>query len=170
MIAPHAMTARPTADHSGLCTQANAGHRPGTPLSGNRAFTLVEMIVVTALISIMLVVAIPRLDGGLFTDGSDETVRWIVANVRQLKEKSIVDQKTYLLNVSPDVRRLWITDDGMTDEDTDAAREEGFRLPRGGDHRPRRLFTNRTPHRRDHPHRLLSQRLFGQGRHPHENQ
>jgi general secretion pathway protein H len=131
MIAPHTMTARPTVDHTALPAQANAGHRPAPTLSGNRAFTLVEMIVVTALISIMLVVAIPRLDGGLFTDGSDETARWIVANVRQLKEKSIVDQKTYLLNVSPDIRRLWITDDSMTDEDTDAASEEGFRLPRG---------------------------------------
>ena len=129
------MTARPTAHQPAhqpaLQTQAREGHRPGPILSGNRAFTLIEMIVVTALISIMLVVAIPRLDGGLFTDGGDETARWIVANVRQLKEKSIVDQKTYLLNVSPDVRRLWITEAGMTDEETDAAREEGFRLPRG---------------------------------------
>jgi hypothetical protein len=66
-----------------------------------------------------------------FTDGSDETARWIIANVRELKEKSIVDQKTYLLNVSPDVRRLWITEAGMTDDDADAAREEGYRLPRG---------------------------------------
>lgn len=125
------MTARPTAHHPALRTQAHAGRRPGTILTGNRGFTLVEMIVVTALISIMLVVAIPRLDGGLFTDGGDETARWIVANVRQLKEKSIADQKTYLLNVSPDVRRLWITEAGMSEEDTDAAREEGFRLPRG---------------------------------------
>jgi prepilin-type N-terminal cleavage/methylation domain-containing protein len=128
---PHAMTARPTTHYPDLRTQAHAGHRPVTILSENRAFTLIEMIVVTALISIMLVVAIPRLDGGLFTDGSDETARWIVTNVRQLKEKSIVDQKTYILNVSPDIRRLWITEAGMTDEDSGAAREEGFRLPRG---------------------------------------
>ncbi len=98
---------------------------------GNRGFTLVEMIVVTALISIMLVVAIPRLDGGIFSDGSDETSRWIIAIVRQLKEKAIAEQKTYLLNVSPDVQRIWVSEADMAETDTDAAREKGHSLPRG---------------------------------------
>ena len=98
---------------------------------GNRGFTLIELIVVTALISIMLVVAIPRLEGGLFSDGSDETARWIIANVRNLKEKAIIEKKTYLLNVSPDVQRLWITEVGMADADADAAREAGYSMPRG---------------------------------------
>ena len=97
----------------------------------NRAFTLIEMIVVTALISIMLVVAIPRLSGGLFADGSDDTARWVIGTVRRLKEKSVVDQKTYLLNVSPDIQRMWVTTADMTDADSDAAREEGYRLPGG---------------------------------------
>ena len=98
---------------------------------GDRGFTLIEMIVVTALISIMLVVAIPRLEGGLFSDGSDETARWIIATVRGLKEKAVVENKTYLLNVSPDVQRLWITEAGMADTEADAARETGYSLPRG---------------------------------------
>ena len=98
---------------------------------GIRGFTLIEMIVVITLISIMLVVAIPRLEGGLFSDGSDETARWIIANVRDLKGKAVIDKKTYLLNVSPDVQRLWITEAGMVDADADTAREKGFSLPRG---------------------------------------
>lgn len=97
----------------------------------NRAFTLIEMIVVTALISIMLAVAIPRLEGGLFSDGGDETARWIIANVSRLKEKAVLDQKTYLLNVSPDIQRMWVTSADMSDADADTAREEGYRLPRG---------------------------------------
>ena len=97
----------------------------------NRAFTLIEMIVVTALISIMLAVAIPRLEGGLFSDGGDETARWIIANVNRLKEKAVLDQKTYLLNVSPDIQRMWVTSADMSDADADTAREEGYRLPRG---------------------------------------
>jgi hypothetical protein len=79
----------------------------------------------------MLMLAIPRLEGGLFSDGSDETARWIIANVRNLKEKAVVEEKTYLLNVSPDVQRLWITEAGMADADADAAREAGYPLPRG---------------------------------------
>lgn len=111
--------------------QTPAKNKPGMPPLGNRAFTLIEMIVVTALISIMLVVAIPRLSGGLFSDGSDETARWIIANVHHLKEKALVEQKTYLLNVSPDTQRIWITEAGMADTDANAAREEGYALPRG---------------------------------------
>ncbi|MFO7713381.1 prepilin-type N-terminal cleavage/methylation domain-containing protein [Desulfosarcina sp.] len=94
-------------------------------------FTLIEMVVVTALISIMLVVAVPRLSVGLFSDGTDETARWIIANCRTLKEKAVVDQKIYLLNVSPDVQRLWITEAGMAETEASTAREEGYRLPRG---------------------------------------
>jgi general secretion pathway protein H len=127
----HAMTPSQAVHQPVVHTQLSATPQPAKILTENRAFTLVEMIVVTTLISIMLVVAIPRLDGGLFTDGSDETARWIIANVRQLKEKSIVDQKVYQLNVSPDVRRLWVTEAVMTDDDAAATIEEGHRLPQG---------------------------------------
>ncbi|BBO67442.1 hypothetical protein DSCA_13720 [Desulfosarcina alkanivorans] len=120
-------TSSPPAVHP----QASADDPSKIKCPGDRAFTLVEMIVVTALISIMLVVAIPRLDGGLFSDGGDETARWIIANVRRLKETAIVDQKVYQLNVSPDVRRLWVTEAGMPDDDAEAAREDGYLLPRG---------------------------------------
>jgi prepilin-type N-terminal cleavage/methylation domain-containing protein len=125
------MTSSQAALQPALRTQAPAENKIGTTFLGNRGFTLIEMIVVTALISIMLVVAIPRLEGGLFSDGSDETARWIIANVRNLKEKAVVEKKTFLLNVSPDVQRLWITEAGMADADADAAREAGYSLPRG---------------------------------------
>jgi prepilin-type N-terminal cleavage/methylation domain-containing protein len=125
------MTSRP-ADHQPIIEpHAAAKKKRGGTLSDNRAFTLIEMIVVTALISIMLVVAIPRLDGGLFSDGSDETARWLIANVRQLKEKAVLEQKSLLLNVSLDTQRLWITEIGMSDADADSASKEGYALPRG---------------------------------------
>lgn len=124
---PHAMISIQASHQPVLPAQAVVK----MPLSDNRAFTLIEMIVVTALISIMLVVAIPRLDGGFFSDGTGETARWIIAKVRQLKEKSVVDQKTYLLNVSPDTQRLWVTEAGMAEADSDTVREKGYTLPRG---------------------------------------
>ena len=99
--------------------------------SDDHGFTLIEMVVVTALISIMLVVAIPRLDRGLFSDGGDETARWIIANAQNLKEKAVVEQKTYLLNISPDTRQLWISHTDMTETELATAREDGYRLPRG---------------------------------------
>lgn len=127
----HAMISSQAILTPAMCTQSPPGKILGIRLSGNPGFTLIEMIVVTALISIMLVVAIPRLEGGLFSDGTDETARWIIANVRDLKEKAVVGKKIYLLNVSPDTQRLWITDADMADPDASTAREEGYRLPRG---------------------------------------
>ena len=100
-------------------------------VADHQAFTLIELVVVTALISIMLMVAIPRLSGGLLSDGDGQTARWIIATVRQLKEKAVTDQKTYLLNVSPDIQRLWVTEDGMAETDISIAKDEGYRLPRG---------------------------------------
>jgi prepilin-type N-terminal cleavage/methylation domain-containing protein len=142
----------------------------GPILLGNRGFTLIEMIVVTALISIMLVVAIPRLEGGLFSDGSDETARWIIANVRQLKGKGGCRTQNLLLNVSPDVQRLWITEAGMADADADAAREAGYALPRGVniDHvafSQTERFSSGTI-----PIGFYPKGLFRQSRHPHANQ
>jgi general secretion pathway protein H len=97
----------------------------------DHGFTLIEMIVVTAVISIVLVIAIPRLERGLFSNSGDETARWIIANAQNLKEKAVTDQKTYLLNVSPDTRQLWISDTEMSETDLATAREDGYRLPRG---------------------------------------
>jgi prepilin-type N-terminal cleavage/methylation domain-containing protein len=100
-------------------------------LLNNRGFTLIELIVVTALIAIMLAVAIPRLERGLFSDNGDKTARWIIATVRQLKEKAIADQQTYLLNVSPDTRQLWISTEGKSEVDATAAHENAYHLPKG---------------------------------------
>lgn len=97
----------------------------------HRGFTLIEMVIVTALISIMLVVAIPRLDRGLFANNTNETARWLIANVRRLKEKAVSDKKTYLLNISTDTQRMWITAADMTDTAVDAAGGTGYRLPAG---------------------------------------
>lgn len=100
-------------------------------MANNRGFTLLEMIVVTTLISIMLVVAIPRLHTDMLSDGSDETARWLIANVRQLKEKAIVDQKIYLLNISLDTRQFWVAPADLAETEATTARDKGYRLPRG---------------------------------------
>lgn len=104
---------------------------PFAIVHNDRGFTLIEMVVVTALIAIMLMVAIPRLSGGFFSSDEGKTARWIIATVSQLREKAVTEQKTYLLNVSPDIQRFWITVDDMAETDASSARDEGYRLPRG---------------------------------------
>jgi general secretion pathway protein H len=100
-------------------------------INSEKAFTLIEMVVVTALISIMLVVAIPRLNSSFFSDSSDETARWIITNVRQAKENAVNHQKLYLLNISLDTQRLWVAPADLAETEVATAREKGYRLPRG---------------------------------------
>jgi prepilin-type N-terminal cleavage/methylation domain-containing protein len=113
-----------------ICTSPDPGMRTKRLLADRRAFTLIELIVVISLISIMLVVAIPRLSGGLFSSGSGEAARWVIANVTHLKEKAVADQKIYLLNVSPDTQQLWISAADTSEVETAAARNDGYTLPR----------------------------------------
>ncbi len=113
-----------------ICTLSAAGMRTKRLLDDRRAFTLIELIVVISLISIMLMVAIPRLSGGLFSSGSDEAARWIIANVSHLKAKAVADQKIYLLNVSPDTQQLWVSAADTSEVETAAARNDGYTLPR----------------------------------------
>ena len=112
------------------CTPARDGMRTKRLLADKRAFTLIELIVVISLISIMLVVAVPRLSGGLFSNGSGEASRWIIANVRHLKEKAVADQQIYLLNVSPDTQQLWVSAADTSEVDNAAARSQAYTLSR----------------------------------------
>lgn len=121
---------RRPADPGGGCTAAASAKGPSR-LASRDGFTLLEMVVVTALLAIMMVVAIPRLSGNLLSDGDGETARWIIATVSQLKQKAVNDRQTYFLNVSLDTQQLWIAPADLADAETAAARDDGYRLPRG---------------------------------------
>ena len=97
----------------------------------DKGFTLIEMVVVTALISIMLFVAIPRLSSSIFPDSGDETVRWIIANTLKARELSVDQQKMVLLNISLDTQQMWIAPADLADAEMAEIREKGYRLPRG---------------------------------------
>jgi len=100
--------------------------------ASNSGFTLIELMVVIALISIMLMVATPNFSGFLFTDNTNKTARWIMVKVKLLKERAVCDQKDYVLNADLDNNFFWITDETMeTDEDLLAARKNGYELPEG---------------------------------------
>lgn len=96
-----------------------------------RAFTLIEMVVVTALISIMLVVAVPRLQSNISPDSGDEAVRWIIANFHQAKENAVNHQQIFVLNVSFDTQQLWVAPADLPEAEAAGLREKGYRLPRG---------------------------------------
>ena len=100
-----------------------------TPYSGaGRGVTLIEIAVVILLISIMLLVALPRLPDSPLTDQTRKTKRWFIIKVQDLKERAVRDQKTYTLHVGIDSKRLWVTSGDMSDESKEEAEKNAFKL------------------------------------------
>jgi len=96
-----------------------------------RGFTLIELIVVVALLSIVLVFTLPRFDHFLVSDPASKTSRWLIRTVKALKENAIREQKRYALHIDMDANTLWSSDASMTDEAVDQAASGGYRLPDG---------------------------------------
>ncbi|MBW2192485.1 MAG: prepilin-type N-terminal cleavage/methylation domain-containing protein [Deltaproteobacteria bacterium] len=92
-------------------------------------YTLIELIVVTALISIVLFISIPRFQGAVLTDPANAVSRWIVGTVASLKEGAVRHQKRYVLHVGMDTGRLWVSDESMSEEALEDAENSGFELP-----------------------------------------
>lgn len=94
-----------------------------------RGFTLIELVVVVALISIVLFLAIPRFQGDFLTDSTKKVSRWILINIPALKENAFREQKRYVLHVGIDSQKMWITHDGMSDQEVQDAEFDAYKLP-----------------------------------------
>ena len=94
----------------------------------NNGFTLIELIVVISLISLMFFFAIPRIQVDVLSDNTNKVSRWIMLKVYALKEKAVHDQKRYVLHLSLDSNRLWVTSEIMSPEELQAAAANGYEL------------------------------------------
>jgi len=92
-------------------------------------FTLIEMIVVMALLGIMLLFSLPRLHQTLFLDNTKKSSRWIIGKVQNLKEKAIQNRRQYILHIDLDTDRLWETDESMSSESIEMAALDAHALP-----------------------------------------
>lgn len=91
-------------------------------------FTLIELIVVIALMGIMLTFSLPRLHETLFLDDTQKSARWIIGKVQTLKETAIQKQKQYVLHIDLDADRFWETDESMSPESIEAAALNAYTL------------------------------------------
>ncbi len=98
-------------------------------LRPNKGFTLIEIVTVLALISITLLIAVPRIPNTLFTDETKKASRWIITKVQVLKDRAAREQKRYVLHIDMSGKKMWISNDGMSDEERLAAERNGFKLP-----------------------------------------
>jgi prepilin-type N-terminal cleavage/methylation domain-containing protein len=92
-------------------------------------FTLIEIVTVLALISILLVVAVPRIPDTLFIDETKKASRWIMAKVQVLKDRAAREQKRYALHIDMGSKKMWISNEAMSDDELLAAEQKGFKLP-----------------------------------------
>lgn len=93
-----------------------------------RGFTLIELMVVMLLISIILAVAIPRFDSTPFQDPGKKLSRWMINTVRHLRASAIQEQQIQSLVVDLSEQRMWMANEGMSEEEQAAAAEKAFDL------------------------------------------
>jgi len=119
-----------------------SGYQAG---ADNRGFTLIELIVVITLISVMMFFAVPRLNTTLLTSDSRRVSTWMVLTVKALKQKSLREQRTHLLQVDLEKHKLTSAVETKAPEASEgkeafeelnggkeqAAKSEALELPKG---------------------------------------
>lgn len=98
-------------------------------LRPNSGFTLIEIVTVLALIGLTLLIAVPRIPNALFTDETKKASRWIIIKVQVLKDRAAREQKRYALHIDISIKKMWLSNDGMSNEELLAAERKGFKLP-----------------------------------------
>jgi len=101
-----------------------------------KGFTLLELIVVTALIGTMLAISIPSMRNAFFTDPLKSTTRKIIGLVTGIRELAVRSQQPYLVHVSQMENRIWYEKDvekggkqqSATDQDGELVLPESVRI------------------------------------------
>jgi len=92
-------------------------------------FTLIELIVVLAIMGTVLFVTLPKFRALTSGDESDRQLNSLLNTVRSLKKRASFDGIDYFLHFDSARSVMWITSDGMAQELKEKAREKGTDLP-----------------------------------------
>ncbi len=94
-------------------------------------FTLIELVVVLALVSLMLFVTLPRLPANPFVDEKRKTSAWLMGRIQALKDKAVFQARDHFLHIDLESGHLWSTHAAMNADELAGARQSGSVLPAG---------------------------------------
>ena len=95
----------------------------------SRGFTVIELLVVLALVAMLLLFVAPRFPDNPLTDRSRKAAVWITGTVRMLKQKSVHEHRDHTLHIDIAGGRLWFSHEAMAAEALLAAENEAYALP-----------------------------------------
>jgi general secretion pathway protein H len=94
-----------------------------------RGFTLIELIVVLVLLGLMFGITVPKFRQAILSDSLDSTSLRLIGLVRDLRERAISDQVSYLLHFDIQEKRIWAFASNASEEDQESARQRAYELP-----------------------------------------
>ena len=103
-----------------------------TSIIGNlnkQGFTLVELLLVIALIGVVLVLAVPSMRDTLTGDKLHKTSRQLIGMERKLRGEAVRDQKDYILCLDLPNSTYWVVASDMTPEKQDEIKKRPQHLP-----------------------------------------
>lgn len=98
-------------------------------MAGRHGYTLVELVVVLALMGTLLGFVVPRIETVLPGGVENTAVRWLTTTPRMLKQKALSENRPYALVIDKSLGRAWISHRGQTEAERLRAVDAGIRLP-----------------------------------------
>lgn len=97
---------------------------------GPRGFTLLELMVVIALLGTIFFITVPRIVTTVSVSDLDESARAIAAKLSSARDRALADGKDYYLLIDMTNRQLRVVDAEKKDEEKDReGAGDAFRLP-----------------------------------------
>ena len=97
----------------------------------NKGFTLLELLLVIALIGIILVLAVPSLRDTITGDDLKKSTRLLIGLERKLRAEAVRDQINYLLCFDLPTASYWVIASDMTSEKQNEMKKRKQQLPSG---------------------------------------